>query len=234
MSLKSFKILFLILFSMNSFSKEKITVGLFKLKPFAYKEQEEIKGLTYNFVKELLGDNFDIVYRLEPYGRVIQMLKESQIDIAVMYENSKVSSIATLIDSTFGNGNIIVRRTMKSPFSGLSLIKGKKIGVISGADYGDEFDKVPFEATPFLNYEQIALSLKAKRLSYGIFSMAAWMFYMKKLGMQETDYQTLLVNFKSNSIYVRKGFDKRLIKLIKDKNQSLIKNYGSLELTKFF
>lgn len=234
MNLKNIKFLFLLILSLNSFAKEKITVGLFKLKPFAYKENNEIKGLTYNFIKELLSDDFDIEFRLEPYGRVIQMLKESQVDLTVMYENPKVSSVGTAIDTTFGNGNIVVRRSMKSRFSGLNLIKGKNVGVVSSADYGDEFDRYDFKSTPFLNYEQIALSLKTKRLSYGVFSMASWMYYIQKLDMREDDYQTLLVNFKSNSIYVRNGFDKKLIMLIKKKNQSLIKKYGSRELTKFF
>ena len=212
--------------------KKKLTIGLFDAAPFAFKLNNKIKGITKDLADQLFLKDFDIKYVVYPYSRIIESIRLGTIDLTIMYPNPKILSGSKQIAMTLGNDNILI--SLKSAgIINLEDIAGKKIGAIQGANYGVEFEKINLKRHNILNYKQsvkLLRSKRSKRVDGVIISSAAWKYYLKQMKLNQSEYNQVFINFKQNSIFVRKGLSEDYIIKIESLNNALLKKFPSKKL----
>jgi polar amino acid transport system substrate-binding protein len=209
--------------------KKKLTIGLFDAAPFAFKLNNKIKGITKDLADQLFLKDFDIKYVVYPYSRIIESIRLGTIDLTIMYPNPKILSGSKQIAMTLGNDNILV--SLKSAgILNLEDIDGRKIGAIQGANYGVEFEKISLKRLNVLNYKQAMKLLRSQRVDGIIISSAAWKYYLKQMKLNQINYNQVFINFKQNSIFVRKGLSEEHIIKIKSLNSELLKRFPAKKL----
>jgi len=175
-------------------AKDKLYIGLFESRPFAYKEDNQIKGITKKLADRLFKEHFDVEYTLMPYVRIIDEIAKGRLDITIMYPNQNIQKNTIDIARSMGNDNLIISLKNQN-INKLGDIKGRKIAVMKGAAYGKELDLNLIKPLHFLNYTQAMKLMLHGRVEGVIISSAAWKYYIKELNLNIKDYNVIYVNF---------------------------------------
>jgi ABC-type amino acid transport substrate-binding protein len=215
--------------SIRAYSKEKLRIGLFESRPFAYKESAKIKGITKQLADKLFKNHFDVTYVVMPYARIIDQISKENIDVTIMYSNKKIQKNTIEVAETLGNDNIVVS-LIDQKISRFEDLKNKKIAHIRAANYGKEFYTVDYATVEVLNYDQSIKLLMSKRVQAIFISSSAWKFYLKSLKFNQEDFNVLSLNFKLNSIFVKKSMEQKTINKIIQINKKLLLKYPEKKL----
>lgn len=232
-SIKFITIILSFLFYSSSIAVEKpvLHIGLFESKPFAFTSANQVQGITKNLAVEIFSKDFNIKFVTMPYTRIIEFINNGRIDLTIMYPNSKIQGGSIEIGSTLGNDNIILSPKNR-PLVNAQELKEKKIALIRGANYGKEFENIPFEKLNVSNYDQSIKLLINKRVDGILISSAAWLYYKNDLGLNANEFEISKINFKQNSIFVRKDLPEQTINKIKELNKIVLEKYPDKRLDK--
>lgn len=214
-----------------SFAKEKITVGLFEGKPFAYTEEGQVKGITKKLADAILSDSFVIKYVVFPYARVFKELKKGGVDITIMYPNSKIEKNSQRLTGTLGNDNLLISIKDKK-IEKLKMIENKRVAVIRSANYGNEFSSIHFNPIEVGNYRQSIRLVLDRRVDAMAISSSAWTFYVKEMGLNEGRFNVIKFNFTQNYIFGRYGLSQEIKDTIVRENEKLLRKYPKKRLDK--
>lgn len=142
-----------------------LKIGLFELYPYVYRSQGSYHGVMIDFLNEVNHQtDLKFVYKVTPYPRLIESLKNDQVDIGILYPNSMAGIDKQKLFPTLGNQNYII--SFKHKKLDLHLMP-KTIGIIRGASYSNFVDDYPKKyKIPLKNYEIGIKMVKAKRLDY--------------------------------------------------------------------
>ncbi|WP_157680594.1 ABC transporter substrate-binding protein [Bacteriovorax sp. Seq25_V] len=205
-----------------------VKVGLFDVAPFSYiNGKGELDGVTFKFLKKLetesgLKFNFTIL----PYARLVDNLKDGNVDMGMFYPSSKNSGDFIKLSETLGNDNIIVLRSDISA-KALSDLKGKIIARIRGGKYYDEFDNDDeIRKVDSVNYAQSATLFLARRVDGFIIPRVALRYLIHTNNYRKEDFShSIFVNHKKNFLHIRNGLSEELKKKLEIANIEVIKKY---------
>lgn len=109
--MKKLIILVFIIFLQLSFANGKLTAGLFKITPYAYKENNKIVGITPEIIEKLsLKSNLEIETILLPYKRMLHYLESGKIDFAIFFLSDYSQSFSTSILPLYNLDTIAIGR----------------------------------------------------------------------------------------------------------------------------
>ena len=114
--------------------------------PFMYKDSTsgQAAGLYPEMVK-IIFNKIGTKVTVTPYQwkRLLSLSESGDVGVAGIYKNEKRLLIYDYSEPIFDEKIVIyTKKENKFNFSGVSDLKGKKIGVIRGWSYGDDFDKL--------------------------------------------------------------------------------------------
>lgn len=223
-----------LLFSLEAYSV--VRVALFDIAPFSYiNKKGEIDGVVYKLCKKIeaqSGLKFD--YSLVPYARAIQLLKDEEVDFAVFYPSSKYEGYFNKLAPTLGNYNYLV--SLKNlHIKSLKDIGEKKIGLIRGARYSEEFDKINKPGVVYLqDYSKVFNMLLLNRIDIAVISSAAFSYFLNLQQINAEDkFNIFTINLQPNWIHISKGLEPAIMEKIKKANIEVIKNGGYKTLNEF-
>lgn len=77
-----------------------------------------------------------------PWKRALAMAENGQAGVAGLYGNEPRRAVFAFSDPLYVEVLLVVqRRGVEFPFTGLGSLKGRRVGVLRGWSYGDDFDK---------------------------------------------------------------------------------------------
>ena len=110
--------------------------------PFMFKIGNKAAGLYPTLIKTVFKRmQVPVVIRALPWGNAIKYADEGKIGIAGIYKNPHREKKYDYSDELFQERLVLfVLKENKFPYNSLLDLKEKKIGVIQGWSYGEEFD----------------------------------------------------------------------------------------------
>jgi len=226
--------LFLLSFLFSTYAYSDVKVALFDIAPFSYiNDKGELDGVVYKLCRKIekeSGLKFD--YSLVPYARAIKLLSDGEVDFAVFYPSSKYDGYFNKLAPTLGNYNYMV--SLKNlHLSSLKDIGEKKIGLIRGARYSEEFDKLKKPGVVFLqDYSKVFNMLLLNRIDIAVISSAAFEYFIKLQDVNAVEkFNIFTINLQPNWIHINKRLDPSIMDKIKKANTSVIRtgDYKTLE-----
>lgn len=224
-------LLFLVSLSFSSFARYKVI--LFDITPFSYINKEgNLDGVVYKLWKEIEQESgLEFSYTLVPYARAIKLLSSGDFDLGMFYPSTMNNSQLTKLTATLGNINYLVS-LKKNKVQSLSDIKEKKVALIRGASYSEEFDRLKIPGKVFVqNYSISMKMLLLNRVDLAVITSAAYEYFVRNdKSLDPTKFSLFTINSKQNWIHVRKGLDPKVSSKIKEANSIIIKSkkYKSL------
>lgn len=228
------KLIYFIVFSSSCFAVDTIKVGLFNVAPFSYaNDSGELKGVTYLFLEKLAKESeIKFEYKLLPYQRVVTNLADGEIDMAMLYPSESFTNRFEALGESIGNDNLIVLDE-ETQGKNLKELANKKIAILRGAKYSEEFDANTSLTRVYVNNYTQALSMfLSGRVNAVVIPKVALNFFIitHKDISQEKFKKSFILNHKHNWLHVRNGFPQKLKQKIIDANKRVIKNNNLKEL----
>lgn len=222
-------LLFLLTFLFSTYVHSSVKVALFDIAPFSYiNDKGELDGVVYKLCKKIekeSGLEFD--YSLVPYARAIKLLTDGEVDLAVFYPSTKYEGLFDKLAPTLGNYNYLV--SLKNLYiNSLNDIGEKKIGLIRGAKYSEEFDKMKKPGVVFLqDYSKVFNMLLLNRIDIAVISSAAFEYFLRVQNINAKDKLNIYtINLQPNWIHINKKLDPYIREKLKKANSSVIRSGG--------
>ncbi|WP_372655269.1 substrate-binding periplasmic protein [Halobacteriovorax sp.] len=222
-------LLFLLTFLFSTYVHSSVKVALFDIAPFSYiNDKGELDGVVYKLCKKIekeSGLEFD--YSLVPYARAIKLLTDGEVDLAVFYPSTKYEGLFDKLAPTLGNYNYLV--SLKNLYiKSLNDIGEKKIGLIRGAKYSEEFDKMKKPGVVFLqDYSKVFNMLLLNRIDIAVISSAAFEYFLRVQNINAEDKLNIYtINLQPNWIHINKKLDPNIREKLKKANSSVIRSGG--------
>lgn len=222
-------LLFLLTFLFSTYVHSSVKVALFDIAPFSYiNDKGELDGVVYKLCKKIekeSGLEFD--YSLVPYARAIKLLTDGEVDLAVFYPSTKYEGLFDKLAPTLGNYNYLV--SLKNLYiNSLNDIGEKKIGLIRGAKYSEEFDKMKKPGVVFLqDYSKVFNMLLLNRIDIAVISSAAFEYFLRVQNINAEDKLNIYtINLQPNWIHINKKLDPNIREKLKKANSSVIRSGG--------
>lgn len=230
-------LLILLTFLFSTYVHSSVKVALFDIAPFSYiNDKGELDGVVYKLCRKIekeSGLKFD--YSLIPYARAIKLLTDGEVDLAVFYPSSKYEGHFDKLAPTLGNYNYLV--SLKNLYiNSLNDIGEKKIGLIRGAKYSEEFDKMKKPGVVFLqDYSKVINMLLLNRIDIAVISSAAFEYFLRVQNINAKDKLNIYtINLQPNWIHINKKLDPYIREKLKKANSSVIRSGGYKTLEELF
>lgn len=228
------KIILFSLFSVQIFALQTIKVGLFNVPPFSYKNEiGAIDGVTYKFLEKISKKSeIKFEYHLLPYQRLLNSLKDGSIDLAMFYPSDSYKENFKPLCETIGNDNLVI---LNEKITGKNLgdLKSKKIAILRGAKYSEEFENNSDISKILVNnYTQSISMLLAGRVDGIVIPKVAlsYLLYTNKNLAGIKFPNSFVLNHKKNWIHVRSHFPEELKQKIIQANVDVINSNSYKEL----
>lgn len=136
--------LILIVALLSSFSAWGYTVSAAQnpWPPFAMKGAANNQGIAVDIVTAALKtQGHEVEVKILPWSRALEDVKEGRIDLLIAtWFTQERSSYLTYSDSYLENKLKFIKKPSDSfEFSGFASLDGKKVGIVRGYGYGDDF-----------------------------------------------------------------------------------------------
>lgn len=182
-----------------------------------YMDGEQQKGFILDIVEWCLDDmGADCAVKLYPWPRAYQMALDGKAGVFGLSVNSERLAIFDYSQPIFTEDlMVIVKKGREFPFAGVEDLRGKYVGAVRGASYGDVFDKAVkdgvFKIEGAVDVERSFVMLAAGRLDAVLFGPGE--FGLRSVlaahpGLRKEDYSILPVPFKRDSKHL--GFLKKM------------------------
>jgi len=187
-------IAFLFVFTWGLYAQEKVVVSIDEANPpFMYKDEAtgQAAGLYALMVKAVfkkMGKNVEV--NAVPWKRAVQLCEDGAAGVGGIYKNEKRLKIFDYSGQIFEEKLVFyTKKGSGLTFKTVDNLKGKKVGVIRGWSYGDDFDgarqKQLFEAeenvSDELNFQKLALG----RIDYLVAILQSGDSVIAKLNLQD-------------------------------------------------
>lgn len=155
-----------------------------ELKPWGFRDGKgNFTGIYYDYINRL-AEAAGLTYTntLVPYARVINNLEQGSADVSILMSNEKLDKSALKVGVVQVIENIAVG-LKGTNFASMEKLRGKKVGVIKGAKYGDAFaaDNT-IQKVKVTRHAQSIKMLFAKRLDAIAGPKPAILFMVNQLG----------------------------------------------------
>ncbi|NDV26405.1 ABC transporter substrate-binding protein [Desulfovibrio sp. JC010] len=157
--------------------------------PFYYEEDGTPKGIQYELAKIVFSKmqtRFKIVF--VPWKRALLMAESGKVDGVFGLRKTK-ERLRWMIypDEPLMEVNTVIFKRVDSPFeyTGISALKGKKIGIIKGYTYGKEFDESTlFKKEEVADLRHNFLKMLAGRIDMVAAYRAVGIHVLNQMGLQ--------------------------------------------------
>lgn len=164
-------IIFMLILKLNIFSVDTITIAVDEgVKPLMYKEREEARGLYPVLIGEIFARlDIPVIIKPLPWKRALSYADEGVMGVGGVYKTKERMEKYDFSDELFKE--VIIICTLKDKrfeYSKISDLYGKKVGILRGWSYGEEFDEASsqnlIKAEEVATDEQNFMKLQSGRL----------------------------------------------------------------------
>ena len=223
--MKSFIILLLlIVIPQMCFSKDKLIAGLFNIVPYAYKENQQIIGITPEIIKSIQNESgVEIQMLFLPYKRMLKYLESGKIDFAIFFLSYYSASFSDNLIPLYNLKTIAIGKRGLTISNYHDLYK-LRLATARGVNYNTviDRDKELLQIQYVKDYENAIGMLNKGHVDAIIAPKRILSFQLKKFGMNINDLgepfviitNTAWIQFSNKSS--KKKYKKVLVKAAKN------------------
>lgn len=111
--------------------------------PFAFQNNGEAQGIYPLLIKEIFRRmNTEVVVESMPWKRGLMEVRQGRAGLAGLYKTVERLELFDYTDKLYDEELLLyVRKDSDYVYQGLDSLRGKKVGVLRGWSYGDDFDE---------------------------------------------------------------------------------------------
>ncbi len=172
----------------SAFAEKTLHVITDPWPPYIIDENRQQAGFEYQVMQEVLQQlGYSMSYQSYPWRRAIVMMKTQQADaILGIFKSDEREAYLWFPDTAFVETAYVffVRNDQPFNYMGLKSLTGKRIGIIRGYYYTDEFDTATnFEKDPVPSLKQNLKKLVSGRIDLVIDNRDVGLYVAKQLGL---------------------------------------------------
>lgn len=179
---------------------ETITAAQSEWSPFIKANGDN--GLSVALLKAAMAKvGYDVDFKIVPWNRAVNEVKSGKIDILPAVWLTEERKQAFYFSEHYAENSIkfIMKRDDEFEYHGLASLEGKKVGIISGYGYGEEFSA----ATTFTRPEVNEFSANIKKLINGRIDLTLEDEIAAKSIIKEAGLDLNAVKFTHNALSVK-------------------------------
>jgi len=236
MKIKKQIIIILLVITLSMFSSaaysQKLVFGAFEnLPPYDYKENNQWVGIDIEIGNEIFKRlGIDAGYVFYPWTRLINTAREGKIaGILATFCSAKAMEERIFLEypaefTYTSKVSVFALKEMQIKVTGLGDLKDKSVGIIRGYSYSSEFDRnQDLKKVDCGDDERLIKILAKKRIYVGVAESAPFLYFSKKLGLQDKFEEVYLLTENPVCMAFSKKYHGHDSKILADKVSKIIR-----------
>ncbi len=158
--------------------------------PYIIDENGKQGGIEYDIMQAVLKDmGYTMQYKSYPWKRAVDMIKKKEADaILGLFKDAEREQFLFFPETAFLNAVYVFfyKKGNEFVYDGIASLSGKRVGIINGYIYSDEFGKAGgFEKEGVTELEQNLKKLVHGRLDLVLDNQYVGLYLAKQLGLSE-------------------------------------------------
>lgn len=185
-----------------------VTIAQDPWPPFII-DNSNTPGISVEIVTAAMKtQGYDVTFKVMPWARALDQVKKGAIDMLPATWFTKKRSTYLIYSNSYLKNNIKIIKLSGSPFmyQDLKSLDGKKVGIIRGYGYNDQFlTSKRFKRPASKDLVTNLKKLKSKRIDLTISDELVARSLMKKNKINANDFSFSKKNMSTNKIFVTSG-----------------------------